>query len=44
MQALIAIELMITGVIAVIVFGVSQLAQELARRPHRPAPDEDDEG
>jgi hypothetical protein len=42
MQALIAIEL-ITGVIVVIVFGVSELAQELARRPYRPSLDGDDD-
>lgn len=38
MQALIVIEL-ITGVIVLIVFGVSELTRELARRPYRPSPD-----
>jgi hypothetical protein len=42
MQALLAIEL-ITGVVVLIVFGVSELAQELARRPYRPSPDVGDE-
>jgi hypothetical protein len=42
MQALIVIELLI-GVILVIVFGVSELARELARRPHQPSPEGDDD-